>query len=273
MPSIMQYNVLISHFQGNLRSPQSSVSSEIWHPLVDEYFDLCQTILRSYQKEGEPSLNELIAYCRYLLRCIKKSTAVIEAEEALKEVNTYEKLGDVVMVMTKWLSFSFLERIVARFPTTSVKSSLEEYKAKLHPVLEEKLTNLKRIQKKHPEESGTREGFLKLLVRYNWDADGITLEDVLESRRFLSSSLGIPDHLLQVLTVRPGSGIVEYLTLREFEREMSEKIQNPKMAALFLGVGIISLTVGGREYNTRKVSDLTLATFWCINSVLLLLDH
>ena len=225
---------------------------------MDEYSDLCQTILKSYQKEGELSLDELITYCRYLLRCIKKSPAVIEAEEALKEVNTYVELGDVVMVMTKWLSFSFLERIIKRFPITSVKSSLEEYKAKLKPVLEEKLTNLKRIQKKHPEESSTKGGFLKLLVRYNWDADGITLKDVLESRQFLCSSLGIPDHLLQVVTVRPDSGIVEYLTLREFEKEISEKIQNAEMAALFLGVGIISLTVGERKYSTRKVSGLTL---------------
>ena len=222
---------------------------------MDEYFDLCQTILKSYQKEGELSLDDLIAYCRYLL----KSPAIIETEEALKEVNTYEKLGNVVMVMTKWLSSSFLEQIVARFPTTSAKSSLEEYKAKLHPVLKEKLTNLKRIQKKHPMESSTKEGFLKLLLKYNWDADGITLEDVLESHRFLCSSLGIPDHLLQVVSVWLDS--VMYLTLSEFEREISEKIQNAEMATLFLGVGIISLTVGGREYSTLKVSGLPLLPF------------
>ena len=248
--------VLISRFQGSL-SPQSSVSSEcdIWHPLMDEYFDLCQTILKNYLKEGEPSVDELIAFCRYLLKRRKSSDAV-QAQGILKGVNTYRKLEEVVMVMTKWLSFSFLERIVSKFPTTSAKSSLEEYKAKLHPVLKEKLRLLKRIQKKHPE-SSTREGFLKLLVRYNWDADGITLDDVLESRRFLSSSLGIPDHLLQVLRVLIGSVIVEYLTLREFEREISLLLRVDKMAAGFLRNGIVSLTIGGTVYNILKVSCIT----------------
>ena len=195
---------------------------------MDEYFDLCQTILKSYQKEGEPSLDELIAFCRYLLRCVRKSSDAVQAQVIQKGVNTYRDLEEVVMVMTKWLSFSFLERIVARFPTTSAKSSLEEYKAKLHPVLKKKLTNLKRIQEEHPEESSTKKGFLKLLLRYNWDADGITLEDVLQSRRFLSSSLGIPDHLLQVPRVLLGSVMYNI-------KELTDDQQLPEGLVLLIG--------------------------------------
>ena len=110
--------VLISRFQGSL-SPQSSVSSEcdIWHPLINEYFDLCRTILKNYQKEREPPLDELIAFCRYLLRCGRKSSDAVRAQVILKGVNTYRELEEVIMVMSKWLSFSFLERIVERSQT------------------------------------------------------------------------------------------------------------------------------------------------------------
>ena len=58
-----------------------------------------------------------------------------------------------------------------------------------------------------------------------------------------------------------GSVIVEYLVLREFEREISEKVElllrDDKMTAGFLRNGIVSLTIGGTVYNILKVSCLT----------------
>ena len=40
----------------------------------------------------------------------------------------------------------------------------------------------------------------ELTVKYRLDADGLTVKDLVTERDFLAQRLGIPEHLLQVLS-------------------------------------------------------------------------
>ena len=40
----------------------------------------------------------------------------------------------------------------------------------------------------------------ELIVKYRLDADGLKVKDLIEARDFLVQRLGIPEHLLQVLS-------------------------------------------------------------------------
>ena len=55
----------------------------------------------------------------------------------------------------------------------------------------------------------------ELVVRYRLDADGLLVKDLIAERDFLAQRLGIPEHLLQVLSWEDGSIVITYWILRD----------------------------------------------------------
>ena len=55
----------------------------------------------------------------------------------------------------------------------------------------------------------------KFVVKYRLDADGLSVKDLIADRDFLAQRLGIPDHLLQVLSWEEGSLVVTYWMVRD----------------------------------------------------------
>ena len=55
----------------------------------------------------------------------------------------------------------------------------------------------------------------ELTVKYRLDADGLQVKDLVTERDFLALRLGIPEHLLQVLSWGQGSIMVTYWMLQD----------------------------------------------------------
>ena len=55
----------------------------------------------------------------------------------------------------------------------------------------------------------------ELAVKYKLDADGLLVQDLLEHRDFLAQRLGLPKHLLHVLSWGYGSVVIRYWVLRD----------------------------------------------------------
>ena len=55
----------------------------------------------------------------------------------------------------------------------------------------------------------------ELTVKYNLDADGLLVEDLIAHRNFLAQRLSVPSHLLQVLSWRRGSVVITYRIVRD----------------------------------------------------------
>ena len=55
----------------------------------------------------------------------------------------------------------------------------------------------------------------ELTVKYRLDADGLLLKDLIAERDFLAQRLGIPEHLLQVLSWGGGSIVITYWIVRD----------------------------------------------------------
>ena len=112
--------------------------------------------------------------------------------------------------LCRWLHFSFLEMIADYFSLGVVHSSLEQYKEKLQPVLQKKFDCMEAVLKEAKvTEDMPPDGMRKVVVKYNLDAGGITLEDVASYRQFLSSILEISHHLLVLISVLYGSLFLE----------------------------------------------------------------
>ena len=228
-----------------------------------EYYELCETIVKDFEANIELNIEEITTFCKFLLKSGRKSNIKHKAEEVLDTVVSYRHLLEVILIMTKWMNFSFLERIVQKFPSGPSVSALEDYKTKLRPVLKEKVKKLWILQKKSsespPPESGSGKNLLtELAVSYNYDSDGITLEEILESQNFMHSSLGISKHLLQIFRVLSGSVVVVYQTLVEFESDILERLdqtlQNEVKMAEFARSSVISITIANRVFDILQVS-------------------
>ena len=55
----------------------------------------------------------------------------------------------------------------------------------------------------------------ELVVKYRLDADGLLVKDLIAERDFLAQRLGIPEHLLQVLSWGRSSVVITYWILRD----------------------------------------------------------
>ena len=52
-------------------------------------------------------------------------------------------------------------------------------------------------------------------VKYGVDADGLQVMDLIDKKDFLAKRLGIPEHLLQVLSWKKGSVVITYRILQD----------------------------------------------------------
>ena len=55
----------------------------------------------------------------------------------------------------------------------------------------------------------------ELVVKHRLDADGLFVKDLIAHRDFLAQRLGIPEHLLQVLSWKNGSIMITYWVVRD----------------------------------------------------------
>ena len=55
----------------------------------------------------------------------------------------------------------------------------------------------------------------ELRVKYMLDAERFLVKDLIEQKAFLVQLLGVPEHLLQVLSGKPGSIVITYWIVRD----------------------------------------------------------
>ena len=55
----------------------------------------------------------------------------------------------------------------------------------------------------------------ELVAKYRLDADGLLVKDLIAERDFLAQRLGIPEHLLQVLSWGQSSVVITYWMVRD----------------------------------------------------------
>ena len=109
-----------------------------------------------------------------------------------------------------------------------MQSSLEQYKKKLQPVLQKKFDCMEAALKEAKvTEDMPPDGMRKVVVKYNLDAGGITLEDVASYRQFLSSILEIPHHLLVLILISDlyGSLLLELWIPKELTPRVVRRVE------------------------------------------------
>ena len=181
--------------------------------------------MRFLEERQQPTLKELKECCSYLVETGKETQPGVAQE--LERAESYaEVLKIVFLKLCWWLHFSFLEMIAEFCSLGEMHSSLEQYKEKLQPVLQKKFECMEAALKEAKLTKDTPpDGMRRIVVSYNLDAGGITLEDVASYRQFLSSILEIPHHLLVLISVLYGSLLLELWIPKELTPRVVRRVE------------------------------------------------
>ena len=225
------YVLFFNHAEQSSKST-SSVSSAakkpLWsvrHPLEVEFLRLKDTLVEILEKTEQPTVQELRECCSYLVETGNEAQPKIAQE--LERAESYAEVMKIVFLqLCRWLHFSFLEMIVDYCSLESMHASLQQYKMKLRPVLQKKFDRMeKALKEANVTKDMPPDGMKQIIVTYNLDADGITLEDVANYRQFLSSILKIPHHLLVLISVLYGSLLLELWIPEELTPQVVQRVE------------------------------------------------
>ena len=181
---------------------------------------LKDTFVTFFEETQQSTVKELRKYSSYLVETDEVLDLSIAQE--LKQAESYaEVLRIVFLKLCRWLHFSFLDMIADYFSLEVMQSSLEQYKKKLQPVLQKKFECMEAMA----TEDMPPDGMKKVVVKYNLNAGGITLEDVASYRQFLSSILEIPHHLLVLISVLYGSLLLELWIPKELTPRVVRRVE------------------------------------------------
>ena len=187
------------------------------------------TFLKDLMEEQLPSLTDLEHYIYRLLHVDTDEDRQVHVVKELEDAQSYEMFVNILFdKLCKWLDFSLLERILEFFPNhiNEARAQLESYKKKLIGVLQKKFDYAEAALKEAKVTEDTPpEKMSKIVVRYNLDAGGITLEDVANYRLSLSSILEIPHHLLVLVDVLYGSLLLELWIPEELTPRVVHRVE------------------------------------------------
>ena len=205
-----------------------AANKHLWsvrHPLEVEFLRLKDILVEIFEKTHQPTVKKLRECCSYLVKTGNEAQPKIAQE--LERAKSYAEVMEIVFLqLCRWLHFSFLEMIVDYCSLKSMHASLQQYKMKLRPVLQKKFDRTEEALK---EAKVTKDippdGMRQIIVTYNLDAGGITLEDVASYRQFLSSILEIPHHLLVLISVLYGSLLLELWIPEELTPQAVRRVE------------------------------------------------
>ena len=144
----------------------------------------------------------------------------------LEAAQSYEAVVKILFhKLCKWLNFSLLEMILDYFPDplSEVRQQLEMYKKRLKEPLQEALERCEEVYTKQAESPPT--AMQKLLVRCDLEAEGITPEDIIAYRKFLSIYLKIPSHLLALVALWFGSLLLVLWIPEELTAQVVQRVE------------------------------------------------
>ena len=221
-PAVSSQKDLVSKSTSSQPPAKRTQHPHVWHPLENEFERVKDTFLKVLEEKQLPSLSKLKVYC-----CDRLQSA--ESEElsiaGLKNAQSYEAVVKILFHIpcNNWLSFSLLEMILGYFPDplSEVRQQLERYKKQLKEPLLEALEQCEKVMKQAEPPAEMQ----KISVCCNLEAVGITPEDIIKYRKFLSIYLKIPPHLLALVAFWFGCLLLELWFPKELTPQVVRRVE------------------------------------------------
>ena len=117
--------------------------------IMADYVEIKRMLVHVCTTQKSPTLEEVKSFCLDLLECVLKNIPRMSGYMSeIREAMTMEDIMHIVCFrLSNWLSYHFLERVIAEFQPTlqSVTDKLACYESKLKPLLLQKLQDIKEL--------------------------------------------------------------------------------------------------------------------------------
>ena len=241
-------SALVTPEGSKLPSPTRSKGSSVvpvHHPLMNVFYHLCDDIQKIIEENKRPPLEELRKYCLHLFKSHKRLL------RKLRRAKSYNDTLGIVFGLSDWMNFDNIEMIVDYFELDLVEKKIEDYKSKLTPVLTRRLSQINEKIAHLPPDHLSKVELERMVVRYNLDADGITLGDLFKHRQFLLSRLKIPSNLFSFLEILVGSVVLVFALPEDVVPEVMVRME--EVWRDLLRMRIVSVDVSRNVYDLLKV--------------------
>ena len=187
-------------------------------------------VRNSFTKDKQqPSFKDLKMYVHSLIYAVINREERMSFADKLEEAQNYEAFMNILFdYMCTWLDFSMLERIVEYFPNhlSEARAELVSYKQNFMEVLQLRLKVAEEVLKEAKVTTDMPRAEMNMIVTTNrLDVGAITVEDVYENKKFLSSILKIPYHLLVLFSVLYGSFLLEFWIPKELTPRVVQRVE------------------------------------------------
>jgi len=133
-------------------SEATDACASIIPDIMAEYVEVKGEFVSACTREGTPTLEEVKDFCIDLIECASKTVPRISRkEDDIEKAVTFTELARVVCFrLSKWVSYDFFKKVIARFQPAlkSVQDRLMCYEYQLKLFLQQKLECIAELQQR-----------------------------------------------------------------------------------------------------------------------------
>ena len=214
-------------------------------------------VRNSFTKDKQqPSFKDLKKYVHSLIYAGINREERMSFADKLEEAQSYEAFMNILFDYTcTWLDFFMLERIVKHFPNhlSEARAELVRYKQTFTEVLQSTLIVAEEVLKVAKVTTDMPRAEMNMIVTtHRLDLGDITMEDIHENKKFLSSILEIPYHVLVLFAVLYGSLLLEFWIPKELTPRVVWRVE--EVWRELWGKKVDCIKVGDRIFDLLQVA-------------------
>ena len=120
------------------------------HDMMLAYIEVKEKFVNDCTAKKNPTLEELKGHCIDLIECAFENMPTIKDQTGdIKNATSLNEVARIVCFrLSKWVSYDFFKKVIARFKLEEVDKQLMIYEGKLKPLLEKKLKCIAGLQKR-----------------------------------------------------------------------------------------------------------------------------
>ena len=120
------------------------------HDIMDAYVEVKRVFVDVCTAKETPTLEELKDHCIDLIECAFKHMPTISDRKGdIENATSLQELARIVCFrLSKWVSYDFFKKVIARFKLEEVDKQLMIYEGQLKPLLEQKLKVIAELQQR-----------------------------------------------------------------------------------------------------------------------------
>jgi hypothetical protein len=228
------------------------------HDLIDQYIDLkCDfvAVLKESDRALWPRVKDYVVDRLMATSSTSSKNSSVLDSFADAEIENGSRI--LFFTLNNWFGFKLLLLIFNRFHSEfrMVVYKLDQYKEKLKPLMDSKLSQVEQIRCVYEEEASTPEGCERVIMRLGLDHKEMTVSGLLEAKDFIARELHLCTTALDEFKWAQSSILFCFTITSTLASPIEERLQDPTVQHNLSEELSIDLILVGQKGMVIRVSN------------------